>query len=385
MSEKLSYSNAAFAPFFIGAGVFTTVSVGAWALVYLYTLSAPGSAISPFHWHAHQMIYGYVMAVIAGFLLTVVESWTGESPGRKTPLALLLLWLLARLAFLAGALPLAAVLDLIFVVWLAIAVTLPIARTKQWRQMAVVSKLMLLGLGNLCFYLGVFGALSMGIYWGIYGGLYLVLGLILTMARRLFPVFIASEKPVANSRWLDRASLLFFLAFFISELVAKSPQLSAWLAFGAALVNGARLLMWHRPAIWKNNLLWSFYLSLWMIVAGFLMFTASRLLDWPFYLAIHAMAFGGIGMVTLSMMWRIMLDYVSGQDAGTRAATGAFVILLTGAFFRIVLPLLWPEHYRLWILLSSLCWALAFMIFTIACARIMMAARLQQSRRHLQG
>lgn len=368
MPDQLSSSNAAFVPFFLGSAVSAIVSTTSWALVYLHGFPLPLPDINPFYWHAHQMIYGYAMAVIAGFLLTVVESWTGRAAaGRSSIAALLLLWILARVFFLAGHLLLAAILDLSFVLWLSAAITLTIVRTSQWRQMAVVSKLILLGLGNLVFYLGA----AAGTYWGIFGGLYLVLGLILTMARRLFPAFVEEEEPI-NSPWLDRASLIFFLAFFVAEL-ARAPQwLSAGFAFGVALVNGARLLAWHRPLIWQRNLLWSFYISMWMIVAGFLMFAVAPVLGWSQSLALHAMAFGGIGLVTLSMMWRLFLEHFGRSGSNSFSQLLAFGVLILGALLRVVLPLLWPEHYPLWILLSLLCWISAFAIFALASTAILL-------------
>lgn len=369
---------APFAPFFLGAALIAIASIAAWGLIYLAALPLSLSTISSYQWHAHEMVYGYAMAVIAGFLLTIVTSWTGQQTVSRGSLAgLLLLWLLARAFFGASFILVAAVFDLLFVVALSIAVTRPIIRSKQWRQMAVVSKLILLGLGNLCFYLGVSGVFAAGVRWGIYGGLYLILGLILTMGRRLLPDYIEADQPsgraVFNSPWLDGASLVLFVAFFVSELAARTPGLSALLALGVGVTNAVRLIVWHRPSIWQSSLLWSLYLSLWLIAAGFLLFAASHW--WPVsrFLAIHALAVGGIGLVTLSMMSRVVLDYH--QRRGTPVFGLAFAFLVLGTFFRVALPVAWPGLYSLWVLCSIVCWIAAFTIFIAVCAPFITGSR----------
>lgn len=358
-----------FRPFFLGAGLFAILSIALWLGVYLFRFQFPLQSISSFQWHAHEMIYGYAAAVIAGFLLTAVRNWTGlqtlKGPGLA---ALFLLWCVARLLFGLGQVLWAGLFDLLFFVLLVAAVTRPIAASGQWRQMSVISKLMLLGLGNLIFYLGVLGILDQGAFWAIYGGLYIVLGLILTMGRRVIPAFTESglggTVRLRNSRWLDMSSLLFFFGFFISEMIGRTPALSAWLALGVALANGLRLLGWHTPAMWRKSLLWSLHLSFWLVALGFLLFALSVFAGVSRYLAIHAMAFGGIGLITLSMMCRVSLGHTGrGVNNPPRVLTVAFVALLVGVVFRVFLPMFVPESYTLWIALSALCWVLAFAIF----------------------
>src|SRR5690606_15875775 len=140
-------------------------------------LPLPLPGLPAITWYAHELIYGYSMAVIAGFLLTAVRNWTNIQTLNGRPLALLFaLWLIARIVpFLPieGGLYLLAVLDLSFIVCLLIAVLMPIIRAQQWREAGIASKLVLLGLGNACFYAGLFGWFDQGIRIGLYGGFYL--------------------------------------------------------------------------------------------------------------------------------------------------------------------------------------------------------------------
>ena len=362
-----------FRPFFLGAGIFAIVTMGLWAGVYLFGLSMPMPAISSFQWHAHEMIYGYSMAVVAGFLLTAVNNWTGSKTLNGTWLSVLfVLWIAVRLCFVfpADSIWLAAILDLVFSVALVIAVSRPVIQAKQWRQMAIISKLLLILICNGLFYLGALGVLEQGVYWGIYGGFYLVIGLILTMGRRVLPFFIEKgvDYPVNlfNSKWLDLSSLVLFLGFFISEMFRLQPGISVGLAVMLFLVNALRLIGWHTQGIWRKPLLWSIYLSFWCITSGFLIFAAAHWFALSPYLAVHAFAYGGIGLITIGMMSRVSLGHTGRNVAHPSRAVGiSFGLLFMGVILRVLIPMIMPQYYIVWIGLSQLLWVLAFLVFVI--------------------
>lgn len=159
-----------------------------WTGVYTFGWKIPvATGIPVTSWHAHEMLYGYTMAVIAGFLLTAVKNWTNIQTASGLRLFLLFsIWILARIAAISN-LPVTFMflLDSVFIFLLVLETGIPIVRTRQWRQTAILAKVILLGIGNLLFYAGVLGWLDNGIPWGIYSGLYLVIGLILTVGRRV--------------------------------------------------------------------------------------------------------------------------------------------------------------------------------------------------------
>ena len=148
----------------------------------------------PAIWHAHEMLFGYAMAVIAGFLLTAIKNWTGQQTIRGQGLLLMFtLWLLARMLSLsAAAIPLAvmAMFDLLFMLMLVAATAYPVLKVKQYAQLGIISKLVLLLFSNALFYLGATGLIEEGVRWGLYSGLYMILALLLVMARRVIPFFI---------------------------------------------------------------------------------------------------------------------------------------------------------------------------------------------------
>ena len=371
-------------PFFLGAGIFAMVTIGLWAAIYLFGLSLPIRSISSFQWHAHEMIYGFSLAVIAGFLLTAVNNWTGMKTVNATALVILFgLWLSVRLCFVfaANLIWLAAVLDLAFSVLLVIAVSRPVIIRKQWKQFVIISKLLLILICNSLFYLGALGVIDNGVFLGIYGGLYLVIGLILTMGRRVIPFFIENgvgyRVSLFNSRWLDLSSLVLFLGFFVSELFLGEKAISATLALILFFVNAIRLLGWHTPGIWKKSLLWSIYLSFWCITVGFLLFAVAYWFALSPYLATHAFAYGGVGLITIGMMSRVSLGH-TGRDVSKppKVIGSSFALLFLGAIVRVLMPIIDVQHYVIWIGLSQLLWIAAFFVFTITYLPVLLKPRL---------
>jgi len=372
-TAKFALFGYGFRPFFLGAAVFAVISVSLWLAFFLNLFTLPAGPISGFQWHAHEMIYGYAMAVIAGFLLTAVSNWTGLPTPKGIKLAFIFgLWATARLLFSLGEpfLLASAIFDLLFNGTLLVALSRLIIQSKQHKQFAVIAKLLILMICNLLFFLGAYGVVEDGFLWGIYGGLYTVIGLILTIGRRVMPFFIERGTPESiqlfNSKWLDLSSLFGVLVFFISELILKNPALSAYAALLIAAVNGARLIGWHTPGIWKRSLLWSIYLSFWFICLGFLLIAASYFFDTPKHLAIHALAYGGIGLATLSMMSRVGLGH-TGRDISkpSKMISLAFILFIIGIVIRVVLPLLNAFDYLFLIKISQLLWIASFTIFTL--------------------
>lgn len=343
-----------------------------WFAAYSLKVSFPLAGLPAITWHAHEMIYGYGMAVVAGFLLTAVGNWTGRPTLSGAPLLLLfLLWLLARVTVLAGGeaeQTLAAVFDLLFLAGFTLAVTVPIIRARRWPDLAILIKLVLLLVSNLVFFLGAAGSLENGVYLGLYSGLYLVLALIFMLSRRVLPFFI--ERGVGypvelrNSKRLDIASLVLFAAFWIADLFQPNGLTVAALAAGLFALHLWRLLGWYTPGIWKKPLLWSLYLAYAAIVVGFALKVAVYAAGMSSYLAVHAFAVGGVGMMTLGMMTRVALGH-TGRSVfePPPALTWIFAVLGVAVLVRVLLPMLDSGHYDLWIGLSQWLWIAAFLAY----------------------
>jgi len=381
---RIALFGLGFRPFFVGAAVFAIVSVAAWALLYFARISLPLGNLSSPQWHSHEMIYGYGLAVIAGFLLTAIMNWTGVQTihGKKLA-ALFALWLVARVLFLFGAryLEAAALADMLFVALLFASVATPIIRVRQWRQLGILSKVALLALGNLCFYLGAFGVVEDGAYIGLYGGLYAIVALILVIGGRVFPAFVrngvAYEAILQNPRWIIVANILLFVLFFANQLFVRNQTALGYLSAMLFLVNAVRLVLWHTPGIWKNPLLWSLYLSFVFIDAGFLLYALSAFSDVSPFLAVHAFAFGGIGIATVGMMSRVSLGH-TGRNVRTPPALTALSLsfMVLGGVIRVAFPLIDPSRYDYWIIASQLAWIAAFALFLVSYSRMLVMSRI---------
>ncbi len=369
--------------FFAGAGLFAIVTMALWSGVYVFGVNLPMSGITIFQWHAHEMIYGYAMAVIAGFLLTAVQNWTGiQTPQGGKLLGLFLLWAASRVLFLFGTrfLFAAAILDMLFMLGLIVATALPIVKVRQWRQGAILGKLALLAAANTVFYLGAAGMMDRGVFWGVYSGFYLVIALILTMGRRVVPGFI--ERGVGypvklrNSTALDISILVFYLGFFFIQVFAGLHRNGAGLAAVLFVLLTIRLAGWHTPGIWKKPLLWSLYVSMIFIDLGFLLAALVPVLKISPFIAIHAFAVGGVGLVTMSMMSRVSLGHTGRSvQAPPRAVTAACAVLILAALVRVAGPLFDAADYRTWILTSQLIWIAAFGIFVAVLAPMLLSPR----------
>jgi uncharacterized protein involved in response to NO len=335
------------------------------------------------------MIYGYAAAVIAGFLLTAVRNWTGLPTLQGVPLLLLLLlWAAGRILILGGndaALASAAVTDSLFTTLLLVAIARPVIKTRQWRQTGILSKVALLPCANLMFYAGVLGYFPQGVRVGLYSGLYLIVALVLVMSRRVLPFFI--EKGVGysvqlmNRRWLDIIALLAFFLFWIADILQPDSLPAAVLAGLLCILHTFRMAGWYTPGIWRRPLLWSLYGGYGFLVIGFALKAAVPVFGVSPLLALHAFAYGGIGLFTLGMMTRVSIAH-TGRDilAPRPILFWMFAVLALGAIIRVIPPLVVPAHYVLWISLSQALWIAAFAVFLITCLPMLLKPPLGDSR-----
>ena len=373
-----------FRPFFLGAALVAVLSMIMWLSVFLFQLPLNIPGISIFQWHAHEMIYGYTMAVIAGFLLTAAWNWTGQETASGAGLVwIFLFWLLARALMMIGAdlLIYAAVADLSFILGLGIAVARPIIKVRQIRQAPVLLIITLLAVANLFFYLGAAGFVDQGVRLSVYGGLYLVLGMVLFMGRRVIPFFtergVGYPVELKNARWNDIATFILYPAFMLSELIYPHHAAGAVLAAGLFILNSLRVNGWHTLGIWKKPLLWGLFTAFIMINLGFLMRAFTLVTAIPDLLPIHAFAVGGIGIVSVSMMARVTLGH-TGRNV--HQSPPIMTLLLGGmvltATLRIFLPLMDPVHYRFWIGASGILWIISFGLFAFVFIPMLVSKRI---------
>ena len=368
-----------FRPFFFASGVIAVISMLMWMVFYPALILVNNA--NPIDWHAHEMIFAYGSAVTIGFLLTASKNWTGVQTLYKKPLlALALLWLGGRfLPFVAhDFLIYQAVIDTSFLILSTLAIAWPIIKAKNWNNVSIVAKLVLLSAAHILFYLGLLGIVSQGVYLGIYLGFYLIISLLFMMSRRLLPFFIERglglSTELKNSKFLDLASLFLFLAFIVFEVFFQTIA-STILAGLLFIIHSIRLVNWHHHGLWKKPLLWSIYLAYGLLTLGFGLHAASYFVSMMPNISTHSFAFG-LALMTLSMMARISLGHTGRNVFQPPKQINIMFILLTLAFtVRVLLVAIFPEYYTNLIFISQLLWILSFSGFVIIYTPMFFKAR----------
>lgn len=380
-----AFLRLAFRPFFFAALLYGIVSVALWSWQYRFGWPTTFGHLSLAQWHAHEMIFGYALAVISGFMLTAVQTWTGQRALHGRPLLLLfLLWLVPRVGSVILAdwvLWLCLVSSLLFYPLLLYAFLQPMRRAGDKRQWALQGKVCTLWVVESLFLLAALGMLNPGwISPILLAGLYMVVGLILMMAQRVVPFFIERALPearrIARPRWLSVTMLLLFFVFIISDVLGYTqPTLISGLALAAA--GAGKLFLWHRLGLWSRPLLWVLFIAYAFIVLGILFRALAPQLGISSLSALHLMSYGGIGMMTLGMIARTGLGH-TGRDvyAPPLVLLPAFLALAVGTIIRCFAPLLWIHAYPAFVLASQLLWILAFMLVLGAYAKPLLTARI---------
>lgn len=369
--------------FFLGAALHAVAAM----LIWLHFYVAQGNiyvAMPLTVWHGHEMVFGFVMAVVAGFLLTAVINWTGLPTLSGTPLLLLFLaWLAARvLAFMPASFPLwpMVISNIVFFIFLSVAVTRPIIAAKQWRQSAVFSKLGFMLICGVTFYAALaYGDLIVQRK-ALRFAVYVILSLIFTIGRRVMPFFIERGVgyPVTlrNSKALDMGSLTLLTAFSVLDIFWPQPAVIAFLSAALVVTHSVRLAGWYTPGIWRKPLLWILFTGYVFIILGFMLKMFAVLGRHPDDAALHAWTVGGIGVFTLGMMARVSWGHTGRNIAAPpRLVTLMFAAIIVSALIRVFFPLFAEERYVLWVGISQVFWMLAFMIYLAAYFHVLASPR----------
>ncbi|WP_019865024.1 NnrS family protein [Methylovulum miyakonense] len=371
-----------FRAFFVLAGLSALMLIVLWNAIFKGEL-VHANYFVPNLWHAHEMLLGYSVAVVAGFLLTAVKNWTGRPTLSGDQLGgLCLLWLYGRiLPFYAGLLPdsLIALVDFLFLPLLAYRVSLPILQAKQTVNLVFVAILLVLAAGNGLVHAQMLGWTNASANLGIGLVLATLVVLILVIAGRVYPFFTEraiSGTMVTKNPLIEGLSIASAVLVFALQLAHVSGTGLAVAAIIAALANFARVYGWYVPRIRYVPLLWVLYIGYGWIITGFgLTALAAYQLVLP-SLALHAFTVGGIAVVTLGMMARVSLGHTGRALRVSNAIALAFVLINVAALLRVLLPIALPNWYDWLVYGSTLCWLAAFALFIVVYLPILTQARI---------
>ncbi|MFA5982780.1 MAG: NnrS family protein [Methylococcaceae bacterium] len=333
-------------------------------------------------WHAHEMLLGYAVAVIAGFLLTAVKNWTDKATLANGQLfGLCLLWLYGRiLPFYAGLLPneLIALVDFLFLPVLIYHIAKPILQAKKYTHLVFVGLLLLMALANALIHAEMLGKLPQSAWLGVQLVIATMVVTILIVAGRVFPFFTERALPgtlALRNPMLDGLSIASAVLVFTLQMAGITGFFLAVAALLAVAANTARISGWYVRRVWYVPLLWVLYAGYAWIILGFLLqgFYAASLVNPS--LAQHAFTVGGIGVLTLGMMARVSLGHTGRALKACNAMALAFVLINFAALARVILPVFCPKWYNLFIYMATLSWLAAFALFIFVYLPMLTSAR----------
>jgi uncharacterized protein involved in response to NO len=368
-----------FRPFFLAAGIYAVLLMALWLLVLRGGLVI--GEMPPLVWHGHEMLFGFTVAVIAGFLLTAAQNWTGIRTPSGPPLAaLFLLWLAGRLGFLVPGLPAAwvALADLAFLPVLALALAWPILKAKQLHNYPFPVMLLALTAANALVHAEALGWAADSASLGLHLATYVVVTMIVVMGGRVIPSFTDNKLRTRARHWklIERLVPVSTLAALIAALIAPDSPVTALLAALAAGVHGIRLAGWHTRKYWSVPLLWILHLGYAWIALGFALLALSAAgIVAAAGSALHAFTAGGIGVLTLGMMARVALGHTGRMLEPAPLMTLAFVAVNLAALIRVALPLFFPDSYAEGMAAAGLAWMVAFGLFAAIYTPILLRPR----------
>lgn len=378
----------AFRPFFLLAAAYAPLALLPWVggMAYRFTLPL---GMAPMLWHAHEMLFGFVAAALAGFLLTAVPSWTRAAPLTGIWLAALVgVWLAGRVGFWCSALlpvGLVAAVNLAFPALLMVRVLPALLEEDGRRHLSLGALLALVGLAQLGVYLAWLGWLP-GRF-GMLDFLHLAANLLLVMiavtASRIVRVVAMSAvqesagRPVRLTPARERLAVAALCLFVLADLLASGHPVTGWIALAAAAAQADRLSEW--PWGRAMGRLYLLLLTLaygWLTVGLALVGLAALVEGWPAYAGRHALFVGAIGTAVLAVFCIAGLRHTGRPLRLPGIIWAALACLLLGGALRSAVPLAWPQHYlTAGMLLPALLWLLAFWCYVIGYARILSSAR----------
>ena len=365
----LSYG---FRPFFLFGSLYAGLAILAW-LPMFYGALALSTAFAPRDWHIHEMLYGYLPAVITGFLLTAVPNWTGRMPLQGKPLlVLVLVWAAGRVAVTTSAWigwEAAAVTDNAFLLLVAAAMGREIIKGRNWRNLKVLIALGVLLAGNILFHIEahVVGTADYGIRFGIAA----TMMLIMLIGGRIIPSFtrnwLARENPgrlPAPFGRFDMVTMGAAGAALLAWIAAPGWRVTGAMLVAAGVLQVARLARWAGERTWRDRLVFILHVAYAFVPLGFVLTGLAALGLAPTAAGVHAWSGGAMGIMTLAVMSRASLGHTGRALVASAAMQGLYLLLVAGAVARVCAAL-HPAWSDALLHVAGLAWAGAFVGFAL--------------------
>jgi len=375
-----------FRPFFLAGALFSMVALLLWgAMLSGYITFQPyGGGL---WWHIHEMLFGFGCAIVAGFLLTAIQNWTGVRGISGLPLlCLFMLWLAGRIVLL---LPMSLndyvimLIDLSFLPVVAYVLAKPLLKIKQYRNLFFVPLLVLFTLANIEMHLAKLGLANMTVNQAAYASVMLMAFLMSVMAGRVVPMFTANGTKTAKVLplpWLEKLSAgslgVITLLLLIHPLFSVPKSVFGILFILAACCQAIRWYRWKPWITLGVPLLWSIHGSLFFIWVGLFTIGMSYFINVPIVNHLwHLITIGGMGGLILAMISRVSLGHTGRMLQQPKAMFLAFLSIFIAVIIRVIGPIFWMQYYITFINLSIVFWLISFGLFAYHYAPMLFRAR----------
>ncbi|MDB2387036.1 NnrS family protein [Shewanella sp.] len=378
-----------FRPFFLGGAIVAMLFIPLWLVTWFYPTYSLfktdfWGAVVPLWWHPHEMLFGFALAIVCGFLLTSVQTWTGQ-PGMKGWALVLTFscWLLARITLLLPMpipLWLPAVFDSLFLGLSALKIGRCIYKVRQWHNIGFpIMLLVALGINLLSYY--ALATKDFSLSSQIWQAMMWWLGLLITIVGgRVIPFFTAmrikATKPTPIA-WLEKSLILVMIVLVVQAMSQLLPQpIEQGLLMAAGGLHLIRWLRWFPHKTLKEPMLWSLHVAYCFLPLTLFLLAANIDNAMAYRQLMHLFAIGTLAQICLSMISRVSLGHTSRNIYEGPNMKLAFLSLPLAAVLRAIMPIMAPEYYQLWLWLSGFFWSLAFAMFVINYASILSKPRI---------
>ncbi len=370
-----------FRPFFILGATYAALSVPLWLLTLAGHLN-PGAYLGGMFWHAHEMVFGFLVAIFAGFLLTAIGNWTRLPTADAGLLATLCaLWVLGRIGIIAAdALPplVPAALDLAFLPALVVVCAIPIVRARNYRNYLFIGVLLAFLASGILVHLGALGiAPGFQRLGSILGVDVATVGMI-AIGSRVVPMFTrnaTSKQGLRSIPVLDKAAIIGALAIVVLDALPWTAKLATYVAGATGLVVLLRMRYWGAQHTLRQPLLWILHAGQFWIGLGLLLRVLAALTPWvTSSSSLHAITVGGAGCLTLGMMTRVGLGHTGRAFNIPKRMAAAFFAMLLAGVLRVVGPSLAPGALEP-LIAAGLLWSLSFAIYLVTYTPVLLRPR----------
>ncbi len=356
-----------FRPFYLLASVFSATSVLLWTAQFSGYLTS--AYLQGPLWHGHEMLFGYTVAVITGFLLTAVRAWTGQPTPTGAPLmALAALWVCGRVLVLTPLAMTAAVVNAAFPVAVAVAIGIPLLRARNVRNYFFIGLLLMMGGLILAVHLAVQGRIELSPRLGLQIALDVVLFIMVVMGGRVIPMFTNNGVPGANATrhaWVEKITLGAVILLFAADVLQWAQSIIAMIALIGALAHGVRLVLWKPWRTLVTPLVWILHAAYAWIVVHLALRGLSALDLVAGAFATHALTVGAIGGLTLGMMTRTARGHTGRPLIAEGYELTAFLLIQIATIVRVFGGMMLPGFYLTSIQFSGVLWSAAFGMYAV--------------------